>query len=289
MKKPYLTLFCILFLSFVYGQEPFKKGIHLGIFGGMVNYQGDLQPNSFAFARSKIMSGAWVRIPINNRISIKTGINSGKLGATDAKNRDYLRQRNLSFHSNLQEAFLVADVSLLDMIRTPFTPYVYGGALLFRFNPFTYDQDGQKVHLQPLGTEGQGLAAYPERKPYKLTQAALTFGGGVRFAMNDFLNLGIELGQRKTFTDYLDDVSKTYVAEDLLREGNGDKAAELAFRGDEFHGLSYPEDGSQRGSANDVDWYYTVGLSLELKLQSFKTALHERKKAMYNRRCPKIY
>src|SRR5687767_13352214 len=157
MKKPFLLLCLVLSFTFLAAQENSSPGIYIGISRGLVNYQGDLQPHSFFFERAKGISSAWIRVPINSRISIKGGLSLGKLSASDADNRDYLRERNLSFHTQLKEAFLVADVSLLDMLRSPFTPYVYGGAVVFRFNPYTYDQNGEKVHLQPLGTEGQGL------------------------------------------------------------------------------------------------------------------------------------
>lgn len=289
MKKPVLLFCSLLSISLLSAQTDFQRNISIGVFGGIVSYQGDLQPHSFSFGKSKTLASAWVRYPINRRISLKAGLGMGKLSASDAFNREYLRERNLSFSTMVREASVVAEIALLDLERTPFSPYVYAGALVFQFNPYTYDAQGEKTYLQPLGTEGQGLAAYPDRKKYKRTQPALSFGAGLRVAVNSFIDIGVEAGQRKTFTDYIDDVSKTYVDQDLLRAGNGEKAVELAFRGDEWHNAPYPEDGAQRGTPREMDWYYTVGLTMEVKLQRFRAVLYESRKDVYNRRCPKVF
>jgi hypothetical protein len=59
-----------------------------------------------------------------------------------------------------------------------------------------------------LSTEGQGI--YPDKKPYSLWQPTIPFGGGVKFAITENLRIGFEIGLRKLFTDYLDDVSTSY-------------------------------------------------------------------------------
>ena len=65
-----------------------------------------------------------------------------------------------------------------------------------------------------LGTEGQGDSAYPDRKPYNTMGFCIPFGVGVKYAINDRMNIGLEITHRFTTTDYLDDVSKTYVGID---------------------------------------------------------------------------
>ena len=93
-----------------------------------------------------------------------------------------------------------------------------------------------KSFFTTTSTEGQGtINNIPEQKPYKLTQLALGFGGA-RYAINDNMNIGVELVQRKTFTDYLDDVSSIYVDHNVLLQAKGAKAVEMAYRGDELSG-----------------------------------------------------
>ncbi len=120
--------------------------------------------------------------------------------------------------------------------------------------------------MQPLSTEGEGFVS--GRKMYSLTQIGIPFGGGIKLALSDNLNVGFELGFRRLFTDYLDDVSKTYVDENLLLANRGAKAVELSYRGDEVKGgsLVYPAAGVQRGNPGSGDWYYFTGITLSFRL-----------------------
>ena len=82
--------------------------------------------------------------------------------------------------------------------------------------------------------------------------------------------LAYEITVRKTFTDYLDDVSTTYVDQTALAQARGAKAVEMAFRGDELKGstATYPDDGAVRGGSKYDDWYYTTGFTLYIGLGS---------------------
>lgn len=90
-----------------------------------------------------------------------------------------------------------------------------GGVGVFHFNPqgSLTDAAGNKTwyYLHPLRLEGQGMPEYPASKPYKLTQMNIPFGGGLKFFMSDRINVSLEFLYRKTFTDYIDDVSQRYI------------------------------------------------------------------------------
>jgi hypothetical protein len=179
-------------------------------------------------------------------------------------------------------------LNLLDLTTKNFSPYLYGAISIFRFNPWTKDENGSKVFLKPLGTEGQGLSQYPDRKPYDLVQPALAFGGGLKFALDENLNVGIEFSQRKTFTDYLDDVSTSYADYDLLYNARGTQAVSLAYRGDEVPGGSpYPHAGEQRGTPSEMDWFYFIGITVEMKLSKLPTLFNSRNSPVYTR-CPRV-
>ena len=279
-------------MSCLHAQDENDLGTSIGVMGGIVSYQGDLQPNSFSFQESKPLIGLFVRQPLLYHFSIKAGFNSGSLFATDKANRDYLKIRNLSFFTKIQEGFLTLDYELLSLTQRHFTPFAYGGLAYFHFNPYTFDTVGTKVYLQPLGTEGQGLSRYPDRKPYQLSQLAIAFGGGIRILVSDVFLINLEIGQRKTFTDYLDDVSKSYADRDALLAARGPKAVELAFRSNELpNGGAYPHEGEQRGTPTNKDWYYMAGLSVEIKLRAITkmgAGKYFGKRDVYNMRCPKV-
>jgi len=117
-----------------------------------------------------------------------------------------------------------------------------------------------------LSTEGQGI--YPESKPYSLIQPAIPFGGGFKFSVNENIHIGLEIGYRKLFTDYLDDVSTNYADYNDLLTAKGLVAVEMAFREDEIPGSNavYPTKGTQRGNAKQKDIYFFTGINLSFRL-----------------------
>lgn len=281
MRKTITVLFTAFFLI----SSIASAQVSMGISGGMMNYQGDLQPNSFTFSQSNFYGSLLLKIPINGHFIWRTSVGMGRIQAADRDNRDYLQVRNLSFYSSIAEASTGLELNLFDPEKKLFTPYGFMGLALFHFNPWTLDRNNEKAYLKPLSTEGQGLPGYPDRKPYLLTQLALTYALGGKCQVNDLITLGLEFNQRKTFTDYLDDVSSTYVDRDLLLAARGQQAVDLAYRGDELSGgAAYPHSGEQRGTASEKDWYYSLSVTAELKLGRVLNLF--RGGEAYDQKCP---
>jgi len=244
--------------------------LHLTVRGGFSGYQGDLQSKRISLNQSNFSFGLGLKYDLNPHWSVRTEFNMGKIEADDKKNEPILQLRNLSFQSKIVEGNLLLEYSLFDLSQRNFTPYVFAGLGVFHFNPYAYDSLGNKIFLKPLSTEGQGLAQYPDRKEYKLTQMAIPMGIGFRYRVADNITLGYELGMRKTFTDYLDDVSTNYVDQFILAQERGAKAVEMAFRGGEVKdsNASYPLEGEMRGSPEFKDWYYFHGITVTVGLNN---------------------
>ena len=263
IKKLLLVIMLGGFTSAVYCQK-----IHLNFFGGIANYKGDLQYNpksgkQISFKQPNFAAGLGFEYEISNKLYARFGITMGKIGADD-KRQQGQQQRNLNFTSPIFDVSLGAEYYILDPYTHFVTPYVFAGAAYFHFNPYTEVTPGQKVYLKPLSTEGEGFV--DGRKPYNLSQFAIPFGGGVKLSLSDDVRVGIELSLRKTFTDYLDDVSTTYVDENLLLANKGQQAVDLAYRGDEVGAGPYPADGTPRGTLAAKDWYYFTGITLSFRL-----------------------
>lgn len=285
-----LVILGICIYQFSSAQEQ-DKSTTISFFTGAINYQGDVNPNSFTLSHSNFAAGIIIRKPLNRWLTLRAGATMGKIEAADKWNREYLKPRNLSFATTIKEAYIGLEITVLDMSAGRFTPYLYGGIAVFHFNPWTLDNTGTKTYLKPLSTEGQGLSQYPEKKTYNLTQLCLPLGGGIKFAVSDGLSVGLELSQRKSFTDYIDDVSGEYIDGEVLLREKGSKAVELAYRADELPGGRpfFPAHGDQRGTPSEMDWYYFVGLNLEMKLSSIGGIfnLFNNNKAIANQRCPR--
>ncbi|MEQ1677243.1 MAG: DUF6089 family protein [Chitinophagaceae bacterium] len=283
-----LLIASLLFLHPPAFSQELDKSLTASLFTGTINYQGDLNPTSFSFKHSNFAAGLIIRKPLNRWFTIRAGFNMGTIEASDKWNRDYLQSRNLSFTSSIKEAYAGLEISVLDMSTKKFTPYIYGGVAVFHFNPWATDNAGAKTYLNPLSTEGQGLSQYPEQQPYKLTQLALSFGTGMKYAVTDAICIGIEFSQRKSFTDYIDDVSTHYVDRDVLLAAKGAKAVEMAYRGGQspLGSPLYPGHGEQRGTPSEMDWYYFFGLTTEVKLNALGS-LFGGSKTVASQRCPR--
>ena len=263
------VLLCLLLPVFSYAQE--GQRLHLTLYGGVANYQGDLQDRRFTFNQSNLGLGVGLKYDLTAHFALRAGINYGTVEASDNQNGQAdLRARNLSFQSRIFEGNLLLEYTLFNMEDKKLSPYLFAGVALFHFNPYAFDSLGNKVFLKPLSTEGQGLAAYPDRKEYKLTQFAIPFGGGIKYRISSNVVLGYEIGLRKIFTDYLDDVSTTYVDPFILAQEKGLKAVEMSYRGGELKNgnTTYPADGTVRGGSKFKDWYYFQGLTLTIGLGS---------------------
>ena len=235
--------------------------LQLGVVGGISNYQCDLVDKIYQTPRAAI--GITAGYEISGRFNIRAGLTFAKVAGADSLNeKDYLRMRNLSFQSPITELSVTGEFNTLNMDIHRWSPYLFGGLALFRFNPYTFDQNGNKVFLQPLGTEGQGLAGYESSNLYARTQLAIPFGGGIKFNVSDQFRIALEVGMRKLFTDYLDDVSGNYADPNDLLANRGPLSVDLSYREDEMPGGNpiYPSKGDQRGSPKYKDYYYFSGL-----------------------------
>jgi len=256
---------CAIFLLVT--SAAFSQGVHLGIFAGASGYNGDLTDKIFPKKTTNPAFGLSGTYEITDHISARATFMYTMLGAADRYNEDpELRLRNLSFKTRFYEFSLSGQYDFFNLSEKRFTPYAMAGVAVFNFNPYVYYTGKDKVFLQPLGTEGQGIAGYAEK--YKRTQFAIPFGGGVKYALNDNLVLGVEAHLRKTFTDYIDDVSTDYADATDLLNARGQLAVDISYRGDEVTGGNpvYPSRGSQRGSPEAKDFYYFAGLHLTYRI-----------------------
>ena len=264
--------------------------LQVGVFGGVSNYLGDITDKLYQNPGAAV--GLTVGYQISSRTNLRAGFTYGKImGADSLSSQEDLRLRNLNFQSSITELSLVAEFTTFDMDLKRWSPYAFGGLAVFHFNPYTYDRQGNKTFLQPLSTEGQGLPSY-QSKPYSLTQLALPFGAGIKYNFTDHFRIGLEVGLRKLFTDYLDDLSTVYADPNDLIAARGQEAVDLSYRGDELPGgdLNYPVKGMTRGSSKYKDYYYFSGIHLVYLFGSNNQPLYQSKtgkKKYYD--CPKVF
>ena len=260
MKKFLFLQFILLVSQVSQGQTHFFTSL----FAGASSYKGDLGRTSVV-TNARGVWGLGMIFELNHRMLIRTELNYGKVSGTD-KFDPKTRSRNLDFTSKLTEFNLLYEYILFDLYEYKVSPYVFLGVGTFKFSPFTKNKTGQVVFLAEQSTEGQGF--YKDRKDYKLNQVVIPFGGGMQWALSPTKRIALEVGLRKTFTDYLDDVSTTYIDPALLAQKRGTTAVSLAYRAAELpNALPYPAEGSKRGNPDTKDWYIFSGVSFRFSIQ----------------------
>lgn len=277
MKK-ILTVYSLLFVAYCSAQEdhmyvpkPLEvkySSSEVGIFLGASYYNGDLNPSKQFDRFTRPAAGVLYRMNFNPRVAVKGIVSFGNIAGDDAyATQESQRNRNLSFKSRIYEFAVEGEFNFLPYATGSkklaiMTPYVFAGVAVFHFDPLGYYQ-GRWYDLHSLSTEGQGTA-FSGQKMYSLTQFSIPFGVGVKVNTAKRVGINLEWGLRKTFTDYLDDVSGNYVDPVLLGTAKGPVAAALSDKSLVKEGGS--DIGRQRGNANTKDWYTFAGVIITLKL-----------------------
>lgn len=265
-----INFILILFGSFLFQFSLSAQWLEAGVTIGTSNYLGDLVEDDIAPNEYNLAYGVFGRYQMSKYISVKGYLNHARISGTDANNRtnNGLRQRNLSFRTDIIELGVVNEISI-----TPYDPienknalpYVFVGISGFYFNPQA-EFEGEYHNLRPLGTEGQGNVLAGS-STYSAISFAVPFGLGFKWNINPMINIGAEFGFRITATDYLDDVSDKYPNLALLSEQNP-LAASLSFRADEFNSnLDFNNaQGGIRGNPDNVDWFFVAGINISVNL-----------------------
>ena len=283
MKKC-IFLAVLLQLSFAGFSQQWKKNrreIMAGL--GASNFLGDLGGadqigthlmKDLEWSLTRPQASASFRYKLATNMAIKSSLTWCRVAGNDQLTLEPARlNRNLSFRSDVFELSSVFEYSIVEekvrgrysrrSKKFPVNIYVFAGASAFYFNP-KVQYNSKWIELKPLGTEGQGL---PEGgKEYSLFQVAIPLGIGFKYPINKEFSIGLEYCMRKTFTDYMDDVSTVYYDPDLIRSARGELAAILSnpSTNEVIPGGTLP--GQQRGNPNYDDSFLTAQLYISYKL-----------------------
>lgn len=257
---------------------------------GLSNYFGDLDAGFGFFRFTKPAFGFNVVYHYDPHMHLRLSVNQAWVGAMDEGGKN--ASRNLHFRSPITEVSMQVCYDFIGNYRKYkyrpfFTPYIFAGVGIYAYNPkakfFDVAQDKSVwIELQPLGTEGQFLPlldqGYP--RPYALTQVNIPFGAGIRYKFTYMIDIGFEVGLRKLFTDYLDDVSSLYPNMRALELQNpkayimSDRSYDIEGEGG---GRAFPYgagSGNVRGFSNQDDWYVFSMVTVNFIID--------------NRKCPKF-
>lgn len=273
-----LVLLSMICFSISGNAQQFYASSEYGMKFGAGHYFGDINPN-YGLKRPMPAIGAFFRHHFNPYISTRASMDYTILGYSDNLSKNaYQQQRNLSFNSNILEVALMAEFNFFwfstgDPLHR-FTPYLAGGIGAFYYEPTTRFE-GHTYKLRLLGTEGQFTEAYKDRR-YQPFSICFPIGFGFKYWVRPGLNLGFELINRFTLTDYIDDVSTTYVGSDKFANDpmHPTAAAALQDRSLMVNGQKLGRAGKQRGNDAFKDQYLFAQLTLSFQLKTYKCPSH---------------
>jgi len=263
-----LILTAFLLTTTAWSQTKWDRSQELGVSLGSSYYIGDINPRQHFGGEFHPGFGLVYRNSFTKRWSVKASVQRIRFEAHDSDSDDpWQRNRNLHFRNTLIEGSLQAELNFfpyqIGNPSFPFTPYFFGGLSIFKMTPAA-EYNGTWYELQPLGTEGQGTSEGEEK--YAINGIAVPFGVGIKANIIGSLAVSLEWGMRKTWTDYLDDVSTTYANPAVIEEENGELAAILADRSIEQEGIGDSNTGIQRGDASRNDWYNVFHLMITFRI-----------------------
>lgn len=280
MRRSYILLSGLLLMSLVVQSQSFytirrERSIIANVGVGSANYFGELtNPGSLGIVKYGLNVG--LEKYFTNRIGGRVDLTWYQISGSDERANDSRVVRNLSFVSNNVEANAVVMIDLiphgLRFYQRPFlNPYAFVGLGFTIINPKT-EYNGEMVALQPLQTEGV---------KYSKFQPIIPMGGGIKGKIGPFFNLALEGGIRKTFTDYMDDIS--------LR----DYPDPATLSSDDARALSNRSGGaaSVRGNPEADDWYFMITAKVQYYLPidfgNSNRKLYTKKRKAMNYRAPR--
>jgi len=232
-KKCLTYLLCLTVLSNIaqLTKRNFRQR-EIGLFGGASYYIGDLNPRGH-FLLSKPAAGIFFRYTTHYRYAFRFGFNYGKIAGDDSKSKDLDQlERNVNFTSNIYDLHAIAEFNFVDYRlgneKHYFTMFIFAGIGAFHFDP--------KTGVGPNRPSATNLHGGIVIKNYPRYQVNVPYGLGLKWHLTSIFGLGIEWSPRKTFTDYLDNVSSEYA------------------------------DGYMQGNPRTKDWYFFYGMTLTMRL-----------------------
>jgi len=314
----YIAIFLLLLPLMGQSQTNRWKRMRYEFFGGIgaSGFLGDLggadqigthSLKDFEFSMTRPAFTFGGRYQIMKRLAVQSALSYAWIRADDRKTKEVWRQnRNIQILTPLAEWQARLEYTILTekqghrynirnvrgLIGNHVIIDVFGGGALFFFYPMGRDSrpggTGKYYGLHSVGTEGQNLGI-ATRKPYSLFSFSIPMGLQFKYVINRKWSVSWEIGIRQTFTDYIDDVSKTYVDPALVAMYNKNKNVSPALAA-YFADPSLNKDvrqqdanggpnrnttlaGEQRGNNRDYDIYLLSFFTLNYKVRTGRNGL----------------
>ena len=300
MKRIFIIgLLACLLPTLVSAQSQRWKRTRYELYGGIgsTNFLGELGGSEesgagfikdFEFSASRPLISLGMRYKILEPLAVKGALSFGYLYGNDNKSENEFRyKRNLMFRSPIIELGFQGEYSVIkerisryrrssrrgkfSLASLNLNVYIFTGFNVFWFNPQAKGIDGNWYNLQPIGTEGQGKIE--TRDKYSRLQVSIPGGFGLKYPITQKISVGLEYGARLTFTDYIDDVSTTYVDRNLFTNENEQYLADPSNFTDANGNPIEMGPGDIRGNPKYNDFYMVMVINVTYKLRTGRNGM----------------
>lgn len=293
MRKLYILLLCLTFTFSLKSQWLWDYGFSLGA----SNYLGDIGGKEktrrdfvadMKLAETRWNGGLFVRYRWRPKLSLKASFDYMRIQGDDKLSSNPGRHyRNFNFKNDIFELaatgeyFFYEDPDLGNTYRyrNSFRAYVFGGVGGFFTNPKSFYQ-GEWVKMRDYQTEGYA---------YKSVVLCIPMGVGFYFTFDKKHRFGFEANYRKTFTDYMDDISGNYPSTpppDAYSQGLVLRSTQLSPQEISDNPGVYKSHtwGSKRGDKTHKDAYMTLNLSYSYVIRGKSSFYRARNNGFFSRK-----
>ena len=278
MKNIYIITFLLLstIISKAQYQWDFGMGLgvsnYLGEIGGKEKDRRDFLPD-MRLGQTRWNVAGFARYKALPKISVKAAVEYLRIQGDDKLSTNRGRNaRNLNFRNDMLDLCVTGEYFFFEnndlgntyRYQNGFRAYVFAGVGCFYSNPKAF-YNGEWVALRPLQTENVKYSAFGVSIPYGL---------GFYFTLKKKHRIGFEVNARKTFTDYLDDISTKFAdpsTQTPLAAALGSRTQELIdvdpalAKNYIYNTVDNP--GNKRGDPTHKDQYMTMQVSYSYVLR----------------------
>ncbi len=263
-----------------------SSSLEVGITGGTTLYSGDLSGKLSDYTSRDLgyTGGIFIKNNFSKHFGLRLALQIANIKG-DELNRRIPLARALNFYNNLKQAYLLGEWRIINLAIAResmiISPFLSGGATIQLSEPYFRDLTYGNIPLRMLGTEGQGIAGYPDF--YKPFVFSLPAGAGISITIKNKYTITTEIIGNRVFGDYIDDVSSApVVMNDLLANPRGSSLALNAYISNPVL-YPNPSDIPYARGGPAVDWYYLIQFTLGYRLLEGGTTRNGKKGSLH---CP---
>lgn len=251
----------------IHAQRRFFDGrSEIGAHAGVSGYNGDLS-HSFDAKSLHLAGGLYYKYTMNSFFSYRLQASYLKIQGTDEGDPTY-GLRNLTFQTSILELGNMFEFNFqpfgTNTHDKTWSPYFLTGLNAFWFDPTRLENTD--INLRNLRTERQ-------KNKYSRLQPSIPIGFGIKAISlrrrkgEGVWIFGLEGCWRKTFTDNLDDVNRSYPDYQTMVDKQNITSAQYS-HAQTLNGNPSFNSNTMRGDTHLKDWYYSFALTLAFRIHA---------------------